>query len=96
MTSVVLSASPLQIKKFPAINQRTIVGAENRCGTIAIGSWLLWFAANGYPELALPEAPTIGSPFESTTLRKEYRSTLTQFDQLCGGKGEIRILTLTG
>jgi hypothetical protein len=89
-----LVARPI-IEDFPQIDQRRIVGAEERCGTVALGSWVVWLAENGSPALLLDETPNAAhSPFASARISPEAQQTLSAIDDLCGGRGEIKLLRL--
>lgn len=89
-----LAASPRRISDFPAINQHRIAGASERCGTIALGSWLLWLGENGYPELLAADHPIVNTPFASVTIPQGARNTLSRLDAAHGGTQEIKLRRL--
>ena len=94
LASTFAAAVPHGIIDFPQINQQQIPGAENRCGTIAMGSWFVWLSENGFPELFdFPEIE-IPTPFSNTSLPTTTRSALSNLDLLYGGNGEIRLYNL--
>lgn len=89
-----LAASPRKISDFPAINQHRIAGASERCGTIALGSWLLWLGENGYPELLAVDHTIANNPFASATIPRSARNTLSRLDATLGGRQEIKLRRL--
>ena len=94
LASTLAAAGPQGIVDFPKINQQQILGAENRCGTIAMGSWFVWLSENGFRELFdFPESE-IPTPFNNTSLPHTTRSVLSNLDLLYGGDGEIRLYNL--
>ena len=82
------------INNFPEINQRNIKGAENRCGTVALGSWLLWFTDNGYPMLSSPERAVQNNPFSVAQLEPKQRTVLSQLDENMKGTREVKLYRL--
>ncbi|WP_162028641.1 MULTISPECIES: hypothetical protein [unclassified Lentimonas] len=87
-------ALPLKVgNDFPRINQQTIAGASERCGTIALGSWFLWLGEHGTPEL-LAERPLAESPFAVSTVDPSAQATLSQLDTILGGTQEIKLQRL--
>ena len=93
LASMPLLAAPLQISDFPQINQQAIAGANERCGTIALGSWLVWIGEHGTPEL-LAESPAARSPFMSPKVDASAQATLSQLDAIIGGTHEIKLQRL--
>jgi hypothetical protein len=84
------------LANFPAINQREIKGAEFRCGTVALGSWIQWLTDEGRiasPRIAKPDSQT---PFTHADLPEETRTILARLDVLAGGRGEIKLYDLVG
>ncbi len=94
LLGVQVTAVPLQIHDFSAIDQRSIEGASGRCGTVALGSWLLWLGTHGTPELLSTDPPIDGNPFARAALPAAARSTLSQLDATCGGTQEIKLLRM--
>jgi hypothetical protein len=82
------------IKNFPAVNQGLLSEAEFRCGSIALGSWLIWLTKNeGLPMPTRHEGQS--SPvFDRAGLTAREQVILTEVDTLAGGRGEISLLRL--
>lgn len=79
------------IENFPSINQREIKGANFRCGTIALGSWILWLTEE--KGLPTPEGLRVdpSHPFSNSTLPENTKAMLTHLDTLAGGESEIML-----
>ncbi|MGC6424749.1 MAG: hypothetical protein ACON4O_07165 [Lentimonas sp.] len=79
---------------FPEINQREIAGVEDRCGTIALGSTLLWLGKNDFPELLSTKDPILNCPFSQTDLEATEIATLSNLNHQLGGTKEIQLYQL--
>ncbi|WP_146209316.1 hypothetical protein [Coraliomargarita sinensis] len=82
------------IEDFPTVDQRVLTGAEFRCGSIALGSWLIWLTEKEV--LSAPvERKTESSPiFNQAGLTIEEQAILAEVDTLAGNTGEISLMRL--
>lgn len=94
ISSTLLVAKPIT-ENFPQIDQRKIIGADDRCGTVALGSWLVWLAENGHPSIVTDgKIRARSNPFYAAKIPLKAQKALGELDQLCGGDGEIKLLRL--
>ncbi|TVP79788.1 MAG: hypothetical protein EA353_05405 [Puniceicoccaceae bacterium] len=84
------------IEDFPQLDQRLIPGAMYRCGSITLGSWLIWLSQDESSVFqAFSPSPEIAAhPFLEASVEPDARMILAEFDALCGGQGAIQMLRL--
>lgn len=89
-----LLAAEKLFQNFPQINQREIEGAEFRCGSVALGSWLIWLSENGQSSLSREKLRYPENIFAQAEIALNERIILSEIDQVCGGTSEIKILRM--